>query len=161
MKPIITAITGNNELKIRPQEVNESIYEALNNFYMAFNSKDLGLMQKNWLNTEDIAMSNPLGGIKRGWDEIEEVYKRIFLAEANVYVEFYDYTIIYMQDGFCAIGREKGFLELDGETIDLAIRTSRVYRAVESGYAQVHHHGSIEKTELLKDYQNLLKKELL
>jgi len=160
MKPIITAITGNNELKMRPKEVNENIYKALNDFYTAFNGRNLTLMQKNWLNSQDIVMSNPLGGIKRGWDEINEVYKRIFLAKAVVYVEFYDYTILDMEDGFCAVGRENGFLELDGEKIDLAIRTSRVYRVVDSGYAQVHHHGSIEKPELLKEYQNLLKKGL-
>jgi hypothetical protein len=35
-------------------------------------------MQKNWLNNEEIAMDNPLGGIKRGWEEIKAIYSRIF-----------------------------------------------------------------------------------
>ncbi len=38
-------------------------------------------------------MANPLGGVHRGWPAIREVYERIFTGPAQVYVEFYDYTL--------------------------------------------------------------------
>jgi len=102
-------------------------------------------------------MDNPLGGIKRGWSEIKSVYERIFNGQAKVYVEFYDFTIIELDGGFVAIGRERGSVEIKDEKIKLRIRTSRVFKLIDGSYKQVHHHGSIEEPDLLKAYQELVK----
>ena len=151
MTPIQTEITGNEKT------FDSKMHEVLVEFYKAFNGRDFALMQKNWLNNEEIAMDNPLGGIKRGWEEIKSIYSRIFTGQAKVYVEFYDYSIVAMEGGFVAIGRERGWVETKGEKLDLAIRTSRVYKLIDGKYKQVHHHGSIENPALLKSYQELLK----
>ena len=151
MTPIQTEITGNEKA------FNNKMHEALVEFYKAFNGRDSELIQKNWLNNEEIAMDNPLGGIKRGWDEIKTIYSRIFTGQAKVYVEFYDYTIVPMEGGFVAIGRERGSVEIKGKKLDLAIRTSRVYKLIDEEYKQVHHHGSIEFPKLLEEYQELVK----
>ena len=148
------AITGNTATV--PTGVETSIYKVLQDFYLAFNSRDFNLMQDNWDNSDEIAMDNPLGGIKRGWSEIKEIYQRIFTGEAKVYVEFYDYSIVEFSGGFCAIGRERGHLQIRGEQLDLAIRTSRVYKLIDGVYKQVHHHGSIEDPKLLEQYQSLV-----
>ena len=152
------AITG--EIDIPPEGISSEVYMSLHNFYKAFNNKDFTLIKENWLHSEEIAMDNPLGGIKRGLEEIEGVYKRIFSGKAKVYVEFYDYTIIEMQDAFCCVGRERGSIKVGDTEIKLAIRTSRVYKKVNVNgtkeYRQVHHHGSIEDPALLKKYQELL-----
>ena len=151
MTPIQTPITGKENRYDNP------MHQALSLFYRAFNQKDFALMQQNWLNSETIAMDNPLGGVKRGWQEIESIYQRIFTGEAEVYVAFYDYTIIDLEGGFVAVGRERGWVKTQGEKLDLAIRTSRVYQMVDGEYRQVHHHGSIEDPDLLKAYQTLVK----
>ena len=151
MTPIQTPITGEEK------KFDNTMHEALVEFYKAFNQRDFELMQKNWLNSEEIAMDNPLGGIKRGWEEIKGIYSRIFTGHATVYVEFYDYTILSMEGGFVAVGRERGSVEIKGKTLELAIRTSRVYTLVKGAYKQIHHHGSIEFPELLQEYQALVK----
>jgi len=151
MTPIQIPITGEEK------QYDNKMHEALVEFYKAFNHRDFNLMQKNWLNNEEIAMDNPLGGIKRGWDEIKTIYSRIFTGQAKVYVEFYDYTIVALDGGFVAIGRERGWVKTKGEKLDLAIRTSRVYKLIDGSYKQVHHHGSIETPELLKKYQELVR----
>ena len=151
MTPIQTPITGEEK------QYNNKMHEALIEFYKAFNQRDFDLMQKNWLNNEEIAMDNPLGGIKRGWEEIKTVYSRIFSGQAKVYVEFYDYTIVDLDGGFVAIGRERGWVETKGQKLDLAIRTSRIFKLVDREYKQVHHHGSIEDSKLLNEYQELVK----
>jgi hypothetical protein len=133
-----------------------SPHGALIDFYMAFNSQNLGLMQSNWLQTEEASMSNPLGGIKRSWREIESVYKNIFYGPAIVYVEFYDYTIHATDLMFVAVGRERGSLEFNGDIIELAIRTSRIYTRHETEWKQVHHHGSMDNPELLAHYQKIV-----
>ena len=151
MITIQEAITG----KEHPS--NDAKLNALIQFYTAFNSRDFNLMQDNWYNHEEIAMDNPLGGIKRGWEEIKSIYQRIFTGQAEVYVEFYDYSIIDIEGGFCTVGRERGYVKVGDKKLDLAIRTSRVYKLIEGKYKQVHHHGSIENPTLLDAYQTLVK----
>lgn len=126
---------------------------ALTDFYRAFNGRDLVAMRANWAELDEIAMDNPLGGIKRGWAEIGAVYQRLFDGRARVYVEFHDYTLQTTPDMFCAIGRERGRFERDGEQLELAIRTSRVFRRVAGAWRQTHHHGSIDDPALLARYQ--------
>jgi ketosteroid isomerase-like protein len=130
---------------------------ALSDFYDAFNLRDLEKMSQNWAQTEEIAMDNPLGGIKRGWDEIKAVYERIFSGPARVYVEFYDYTIHEAGETFYAVGRERGELRVGNTVVPLAIRTTRIFRMIDGRWRQVHHHGSIEDTELLARYQAAVK----
>ncbi|MCK4675213.1 MAG: nuclear transport factor 2 family protein, partial [Gammaproteobacteria bacterium] len=107
----------------------------------------------NWLQTEEASMSNPLGGVRRGWDEIAAVYQRLFAGEATVYVEFYDYSIHQSAQFFCAVGRERGYFEIAQQQLELAIRTSRIYHKQDGLWRQLHHHGSIEQPDLLKSYQ--------
>jgi len=127
--------------------------QALVQFYCAFNSRNMQMMSDNWAQTDDISMDNPLGGIKRGWAEIKPVYERIFNGAAEVYVEYFDYTIHETAEMFYAVGRERGYFRLGGEEIQLAIRTSRIFRKISGSWRQVHHHGSIEDPQLLAHYQ--------
>lgn len=126
-------------------------------FYNAFNNKDINKMAKNWAQTDEIAMDNPLGGIKRGWDEIKAVYEHIFNGTAKVYVEFYDYTIHETREMFYAVGRERGEFRIGDIVVPLAIRTSRIFRLIDGQWRQVHHHGSIDDSELLARYQSAVK----
>lgn len=134
----------------------DSAHAALVRFYAAFNGRDMPAMKANWLNTEAASMSNPLGGVKRGWDEISSVYQAIFNGRARVYVEFYDFVIYQTADMFCAVGRERGSLQLDNQTIELAIRTSRIYCRQQEAWKQLHHHGSMDDAQLLAKYQGIL-----
>jgi len=125
---------------------------ALSEFYRAFNERDLDLMRRNW-HPEECVLDNPLGGIRRGWDEIEPLYARLFDGPARVLVAFYDYSLHEGADLFVAAGRERGHFEKGDTRIELAIRTSRVYRQVEGRWRQIHHHGSIEDPILLACYR--------
>jgi ketosteroid isomerase-like protein len=148
--PTQDPITGREELGDLTQPL-----QALAQFYRAFNARDLKLAEANWDNSLDASMDNPLGGIRRGWDEIRTTYERLFNGPARVYVEFWDYTLHEAGPCFWVVGRERGtFQPASGASIDLAIRTSRLFRRDETGrWRQVHHHGSIEDPELLRAYQ--------
>jgi hypothetical protein len=71
--PVQDAITGSE-----PQSNLAEPLQALAQFYRALNARDMSLMEQNWDNTDQAAMDNPLGGIKRGWAEIKPVYERLF-----------------------------------------------------------------------------------
>ena len=148
MQPIQEAITGKES-----QGELSSPYQALVQFYCAFNSGNMQMISENWAQSDEIAMDNPLGGIKRGWVEIQSVYERIFNGHAEVYVEYFDYTIKETTEMFYAVGRERGYFRLSGEEIILAIRTSRIFQKIDGRWKQVHHHGSIEDPQLLGRYQ--------
>jgi len=143
------AITGSEYVETKASDPVVALIE----FYHAFNTSDLELMSKNWEKSEEASMSNPLGGVRRGWHSIKEVYENIFNGNAMVYVEYYDYSIQHSGDMFCAVGRERGFFQLGEQKIDLAIRTSRTYRMDSGIWSQIHHHGSIEDPQLLATYQ--------
>lgn len=152
MLPIQTPITG-REVKTETS----SPYNALVDFYHAFNSRDIEAMARNWASTSGVSMDNPVGGIKRGWNEVREVYESIFSGPADVQVEFYDYTLHQTQEIFYAVGRERGIVRIGGKDIPLAIRTSRTYQFIEEQWRQVHHHGSIDDPVLLKAYQQAVR----
>lgn len=141
-------ITGREDLGdlSRPEQ-------ALAQFYRGLNARDLGLLAENWEQSNDAVMDNPLGGIKRGWPAIREVYERIFRGPARLRVEFHDYTLHVSDTLFYAVGRERGRFESGPVALDLAIRTTRVFRRAGRGWRQVHHHGSIEDPALLGAYQ--------
>ncbi|SRR5579875_673768 len=152
MTPVAEPITGREPLGTLAEPA-----QALAQFYRAFNDRDLGLMAANWDTTADVAMANPLGGIARGWLEIGAVYERIFKGRGRVRVEFHDYTIHRHGDVFHAVGRERGRLDAPGATLDLAIRTSRVFRRVGGRWRQIHHHGSFDDAQLLEAYRRAVR----
>ncbi len=131
--------------------------QALAQFYRAFNGRDLALMRQSWLTTAEASMDNPIGGIRRGWAEIEAGYARIFGGAAQVYVEFYDYSLHVAGEMFLAVGRERGHFRRDGQALELHIRTSRLFVRAEDGWRQLHHHGSIDDPALLAAYQQAVR----
>lgn len=147
--PIQTPITGRENC-----DDQREARQALAQFYRALNARDLELMQLNWANSDESAMDNPLGGIKRGWSEIKTTYEKLFASKGTYRFEFYDYTMHEISDLFYVVGRERGELSVGGQPIKLAIRTTRVFRRDPDGrWLQVHHHGSIDNPQMLAAYQ--------
>ncbi len=140
-------ITGNEN-----REMMSGPRRALVEFYAAFNGQDLEAMERNWANSDEVVMDNPIGGILRGWEAIRAVYARIF-AGGRVTVEFYDYTLHEDVHLFYAVGRERGTLHTEAGVLDLAIRTTRIFRWIDGQWYQVHHHGSFEDPALMARYQ--------
>jgi len=129
---------------------------ALINFYKAFNARNAEAAANNWAKQYAIAMSNPIGGIRRNWNAVKEGYDKIMGGEAKVYVEYHDFNFHLFDEVFYAEGRERGSLDTGEVQLGLKIRTSRIYKLFGDDWKQVHHHGSIEDPELLKRYQNAI-----
>jgi ketosteroid isomerase-like protein len=151
-KPIQEPITGNEELGDLSQP-----QQALAQFYRAFNSRDLKMIDDNFAHSDEVAIDNPLGGIRRGTDEPHKMYEGVFKSPANVHVVFWDYTIHRAGDVFWAVGRERGTYVDGGVEKNLNIRTSRIFQLIDGRWRQMHHHGSIEDAMLLADYQNAVR----
>lgn len=150
--PLPAAVDG-NETGLDPA----SPLAALSAFYRAFNSRDIEAMARNWHDDADASMSNPLGGIARGWPAMRAVYRRIFEGRARVQVALHDYTLHEAGDTFFAVGRECGTLERDQLRLEPAIRTSRVFQRIGGAWRQIHHHGSFDDPALLAAYQEAVR----
>jgi ketosteroid isomerase-like protein len=151
-KPIQEPITGNEELGDLGQPK-----QALVQFYKAFNSRNLKMIDENFFPSDDVAIDNPLGGIRRGADQPHKMYEGIFKSPADVHVEFWDYTIHCVGDVFWAVGRERGTYLDGGAVKQLNIRTSRIFQLVDGHWRQIHHHGSIEDAKLLEEFQSAVR----
>ena len=151
-QPIQEPITGNEELGDLSQP-----QQALAQFYRAFNSRDLKMIDDNFAHSDEVAIDNPLGGIRRGTDEPHKMYEGVFKSPANVHVVFWDYTIHRAGDVFWAVGRERGTYVDGSVEKNLNIRTSRIFQLIDGRWRQMHHHGSIEDAMLLADYQNAVR----
>ena len=130
---------------------------ALSELYQALNSRNMDLMARNWAQTDDAVMDNPVGGIKRGWDQIKAEYAQIFSRPEPFWFEFYDYSYHGAGEIFYVVGRERGEYRASGGVLRMSIRTSRVFRLIEGKWRQVHHHGSIDDPELLARYQRAVR----
>lgn len=130
---------------------------ALSEFYQALNDRDMKLMARNWAQTDEAVMDNPVGGIKRGWEEIKTVYERIFSSSGQYWFEFYDYSYHEAGEIFYVVGRERGEYGAGEAVLNMAIRTTRVFRRIDGEWRQVHHHGSIDDPELLGAYQQAVR----
>jgi ketosteroid isomerase-like protein len=147
--PIQTPVTGREYSGGQREPM-----QALAQFYRALNERDIDMMQRNWINSSDAAMDNPLGGIKRGWSEISKTYEALFRSPGAYWFEFYDYSLHQSGDLFYVVGRERGELTVNRQPMTLAISTSRVFRRDEEGnWRQTHHHGSIDEPQMLAAYQ--------
>jgi ketosteroid isomerase-like protein len=136
-----------------PETLASPRMRAVSQFYRALNNRDLDLMARNWVQTDEAVMDNPVGGIKRGWPEISAVYEKLFSHAAPFWFEFHDYSLHEAGDVFYVAGRERGEYASNQDRLAMSIRTSRIFRLIEGEWRQVHHHGSIDDPDLLRRYQ--------
>lgn len=147
-----TPVTGReSKEQLAPQ------MKALSGFYQALNNRDLSLMALNWAQTDEAVMDNPVGGIKRGWDEIKAVYAQLFSHPEPFWFEFHDYSYHEAGEVFYVVGRERGEYRAGQIDLRMAIRTTRLFRLIEGEWKQVHHHGSVDNAELLSQYQHAVR----
>jgi limonene-1,2-epoxide hydrolase len=151
-KPVQQPITGNEELGDLSQPE-----QALAQFYRAFNSRNLKMIDENFAPSDEVAIDNPLGGIRRGADEPHRMYEVVFESPAEVRVEFWDYTIHRVGNVFWAVGRERGTYREGDAVKDLNIRTTRIFQLMDDRWRQMHHHGSIDNAKFLGDYQDVVR----
>ncbi len=119
---------------------------ALAQFYRAFNTRDVDLMDRSWEHSPDVAVVSPLVGLLRGWSTIRRAYERAFQEPGGPVTEFYDYTVRESGELCVVVGRERGHAEVGGKTVQLTGRATNVLRRAKDGtWRLVHHHISLDE----------------
>ncbi|MBY2918782.1 YybH family protein [Rhizobium leguminosarum] len=146
-----TEVSG-NEMKLG----DGGAFDALIEFYRAFNAGDLDGLESVWLGKTEPSMDNPIGGIRRGWTQIAEGYSKLFKGQTTVHVTFFDFTSHGGDDWHLFVGRERGTCSTPNQALDVAFRTTRWFIRRDGAWRQLHHHGSVEDPKMLADYQRLI-----
>lgn len=76
-------------------------------------------------------MDAPPGGIKRGREEIRVSIRKIFSGPGRHRFEFYDYSLHEAGELFNVGSRARGGYRAAETVLNMAIRTTRVFRLVE------------------------------
>jgi ketosteroid isomerase-like protein len=129
---------------------------ALSQFYRAFNSQDLPMLEENWSCAEDVSMSEPIAGVTRGWPEIRRAYERIFSGPARLSLELHNYSLRISGDLFYAEGRELARHTGPAMNFETFLRVTRIFRHDSHHWRQVHCHGSIDEARQLARYVQIL-----
>ena len=131
----------------------------IESFYFAFNRRDMEVFREVWANDDLIQLNNPLGGILRGYTTIANLYEQVFSGPARVWVELADVVEFQTNEMVVFAGRERGEFTTDAMTLPLSIRTSRVVQwfGPQLGWKQIHHHGSIDDSSALEQYQRAVR----
>jgi len=133
-------------------------YEALHKYYAALNTGNIQKMKDVWSKEKTTAFTSPLGGIVRTYKEVVEAHEVLFSIPIKIHVEYYDIEITHLENGFSSVGRERGIMIINGESVDVAFRTSRLFVKEKGVYKQLHHHGSFEDIAIQERIMNLLGK---
>lgn len=122
--------------------------KVLSEYYHALNNGDIQLMKHNWSKEKSAAFTSPLGGIVRTHETIISAHNELFESPIDIDVEYYDVQIALMDNGFQAVGRERGVMRIGNETVSVGFRTSRLFIKEDGEYKQLHHHGSFEDAQI-------------
>ncbi len=155
----IFGLNAQNKIEETNLKSFEGALACLETFYYSFNNKDVNIFKKIWYKNNLIQLNNPLGGIVRGIEPIINIYDKIFNGQASVWVEFTDIVYYETTEMIVFAGTEIGESKTKDETIQLKIRTTRIfgYSEEDKSWFQLHHHGSIDNADLLKQYQKEVK----
>ncbi len=120
--------------------------QALAQFYRAFNTRDVELMERSWEQSPDVVVISPLVGLLRGWSTIRSAYERAFREQGGPQTEFFDYTVLASGDLCLVVGRERGNATVGGKTVRLTGRATNVLRRGKDGtWKMAHHHISLDR----------------
>lgn len=123
-------------------------YQVLSDYYYALNNANITKMRNNWSKENTVAFTSPLGGIIRTHEDVVASHDELFCSPIDIDVEYYNIEISEMENGFSAVGQERGIMKIADESFNVGFRTSRIFIKEEGQYKQLHHHGSFEDIEV-------------
>ena len=143
------------ELGGSPLETEDSLLQAVNAFYAAFNGRDLGTMKRVW--APDGILYNPIGGIARAGPKYS-VSTSAFSSGPSAFVWCFTNTRCtragigpsWLAGNAAPHGAGMNALNWRSAPAVSLPRSAGEWR-------QVHHHGSIDDSARLSNYQRLVR----
>lgn len=129
----------------------DDVRTASQQFYAALNAivrGDATPMQAIWSHGASVSSMHPLGGREVGWDEVWKVFHQVSQAASNGHIALANQIVQAGTDMAYETGEEKGSFTMAGQSIDISIRVTNVYRRDADGWKMVHHHTDLSQAML-------------
>jgi SnoaL-like domain len=127
---------------------------ALVEYYHAFNGQNMELLELNWIDSEEVSISGPVGGQQRGWASISRVYEQLFRLKAKPNIELHEIAIHQNGETFLCVGRELIRFQRGAILFEVSARSSRWFTLLYGRWRQVHYHGSIDNADQLREFNS-------
>jgi len=132
---------------------------ALETFYNAFNTRNLGLMTHIWLNDPLVQLSTPFVGIIHGRDNIAKQYERAFSAPDRMVADKLNFVEYWRENMVVYAGRERAEYSSGDTNFEIESRTTSVvmYSPERKRWRMAYHNVSIDDSELLARYERAIR----
>ena len=123
--------------------LNEELALAANeNFYKAFNSRDLEAMKEVWSSQGKVVCVHPGWSPLNGFELIMESWQGIFKNSGNMNIEASDVTVIASEDLAWVSCVEKLYTIADHGVLASKVFSTNLFRRSEESWKMIMHHAS-------------------
>lgn len=120
----------------------EQIIEINDLFYKAFQASDLDLMEKVWINTEEVKCVHPGWPLISGWNDVKESWKRIFETNQVKDIVITDFFSDIQESTAWVNCVERINHEVGGNIVITMAQTTNIFEFDNSVWRMVLHHAS-------------------
>jgi ketosteroid isomerase-like protein len=123
-------------------EDKESVLRANEGFYRAFESLDIGQMEKVWARGDFIQCGHPGWQILRGWQAVMESWRRIFENTPEIRFMLTD-VLVEVRGTIAWVTLYENLIgSVEGQHVSARILTTNIFERKAEGWRLIHHHGS-------------------
>ena len=122
----------------------KAVEQASTEFYTSLNAMftgDAAPMQEIWSHADDVTYMGPSGDFLVGWNDVRDRWEEQAAAKLNGKVEPYGLRVTVGDDLAFTQCYEKGSnLDADGNTVQVSIRATNVFRKENGEWKMIGHH---------------------
>ncbi|HLC27422.1 MAG TPA: nuclear transport factor 2 family protein [bacterium] len=120
----------------------EQVKEVNRQFYRAFESLDLEVMEKIWVKDSRAQCIHPGWPLMKGWNEVRESWSRIFSNTQFIKFTLGEVHVTLQGDWALVICLENILTLSGGGLTESTVLTTNIFIEEEGVWYLVHHHGS-------------------
>lgn len=123
-------------------DAHDEVAEANARFYRAFETLDLGEMERVWSHSEDVKCVHPGWPLLTGWDAVRDSWKSIFENTEEMRFTLSDVRVV-MQRGIAWVTCTENILsEVRGRISVTSVLATNLFERSADGWRMIHHHAS-------------------
>jgi len=129
----------------------QAVAEANAEFYHAFESLKIQMMERVWAKDTDIQCGHPGWRILRGWGPVMEGWKRIFENTPSMKFTLTDLKVEVRGELAWVTLYENLNSSIQGQSYSAAVLTTNMFQKTADGWRMILHHGSSVSEPLDQD----------
>ncbi|MGE0667077.1 MAG: nuclear transport factor 2 family protein [Sphingomonadales bacterium] len=118
------------------QKATEGFYAALNKMFVG----EVAPMEAVWSHRDDVVYVGPSGGIHVGWDKVKPIWQEQAALKLGGEIKVKDMHVLSSGDMAIVVNYEVGENTINGETQQVELRATNVFRMEDGAWKMIGHH---------------------